>query len=1132
MELASTDPPAVVPTLTSGSILFSEKAHFYYPFGNSVAVDLLLNHDPKLHDHLDVLLCGCGDLRNVAYTLREAQRKGTTAPEIAFTLDDIQPAILARNLLIARVLASDTAMGCPDLVRYVGQLWYSLELEPDVRAFWDDRMRECLARDDWLVADSPIRVADAPTLQAVRHCWRSWLHVDWSTATLATKRRRFLDSTPKHSLGVKNVEALFDSFTDALAQNYMLHAEPHLSESRLNELKRQAGALVKSGVYLFNRESEKQQPTASPKKKGKQQQQKQQKTETTVARASAPTTTVSPTMLSVRDDGEVFYAVHYGSFPMEAFRINLHDRDLEDGMALEFADWLDGLRTALRPEAAPRTRITMVLGHALQVLEGIAADPHQRFDVIDTSNIIDSCGLLNVVLHASAVLKPNRFPDRSLLHTHSFIAFNIGKTRAEYLARVTELPLETFPTLFGVHLLEATNDAHWSTFVQPFAWSKIQMSRISNRAHEEFTFFKTDTPAVPVNLIESPFITDALVECAKKLCTMGPMKLQTPGGPGTTAALIPKILAYAFASGRLTTDGARRLPSSAPRPCLSALWNTLRDVRSLSGSMTEIFTQAQLHGFAIDLPEMAKDKFVYRIDATVPLEFGESPTPNFHVEVMNPMVSFAFESLHYRRVQAGTRLAVTFYVPQFVLAMPQHTVKVGFFRSFPLAPNGKPERALLGGEYKPINTLKVTKVPVGAMRAATDGIAAAVAAAAAASADESATWPLPVDRVTESQYELEVQLVLPPGKADAKFGLDNNNERVAGRGASAIRVNGAVQRMRFATATRVKKVLAARKQGRLTLVLTKVYAAGAPSLGVPLPGPYVHLKDRTVLVRSGTKPTTAVKERVSTAFNPMFGIAEINMRVKAGSFDAIPGISSAYRMTFDLKESIRNFAERYTAGHSVFLVSDKSRGGFGLVFLYDLVLLPERASGKAPTPAFDAVFAALPPKASLSPAEERKVADALASVALALPHGQTITLGVSDDEAMALCEYLDRGHASSVDKSVPATLPGGKTPFPAAIRPMLKRAVLLPLYPASGLEHYEEDDLDQVSGAPGLRGARGGGVRTKMADTMVEMQEMFRKMMESGIDEQMLEAMGPEAAQELVKTMMRKMALEKKNSRK
>ncbi|KAI9152655.1 hypothetical protein H9P43_009451 [Blastocladiella emersonii ATCC 22665] len=99
-----------------------------------------------------------------------------------------------------------------------------------------------------------------------------------------------------------------------------------------------------------------------------------------------------------------------------------------------------------------------------------------RFNVIETGTLMDACGLLNLLVHASPLLATNWEPCRSFVHAWTDYLYTIATSRAEYLRRVTALPLEAFPTLIGVSLYEQGTDDHWSSHTTRLAWNICQVT--------------------------------------------------------------------------------------------------------------------------------------------------------------------------------------------------------------------------------------------------------------------------------------------------------------------------------------------------------------------------------------------------------------------------------------------------------------------------------------------------------------------------------------------------------------------------------------------------------------------------------------------------------------------------------
>ncbi|RPA82864.1 hypothetical protein BJ508DRAFT_375376 [Ascobolus immersus RN42] len=89
---------------------------FLYAFGNTPPVCLTDSIPPEAA--ADVLLLGCGDPRNVLYTLTASISKDgqSSHPYLDFTCCDIEPAIIARNILLLTLLADNPDNSKLDLI--------------------------------------------------------------------------------------------------------------------------------------------------------------------------------------------------------------------------------------------------------------------------------------------------------------------------------------------------------------------------------------------------------------------------------------------------------------------------------------------------------------------------------------------------------------------------------------------------------------------------------------------------------------------------------------------------------------------------------------------------------------------------------------------------------------------------------------------------------------------------------------------------------------------------------------------------------------------------------------------------------------------------------------------------------
>ncbi|ORZ29522.1 hypothetical protein BCR44DRAFT_1070758 [Catenaria anguillulae PL171] len=194
-------------------------------------------------------------------------------------------------------------------------------------------MAACLERSDeeWLSDESisataafPIRMAGLATVEQVKHVWRTWIKCDWTCAKVTKARETFLRNCPQ------KYKSLTD-YATLVAETYVSFNAigPLGAKSRKSPLAVEAEHLVEHG-RLFNLDS--------------------------------TTDLVSnPSMLLTRSDGTCFYAVHYGSIPMEGHVFNFTaNHGIEEGIWRNLMQWIECFSSLVtrhsssRPKSRPR----------------------------------------------------------------------------------------------------------------------------------------------------------------------------------------------------------------------------------------------------------------------------------------------------------------------------------------------------------------------------------------------------------------------------------------------------------------------------------------------------------------------------------------------------------------------------------------------------------------------------------------------------------------------------------------------------------------------------------------------------------------------------------------------------------
>ncbi|KAK1229256.1 hypothetical protein PQX77_007678 [Marasmius sp. AFHP31] len=370
------------------------KISFFYPLGNTSAVCLTRDLPPDIPAH--ILLLGCGDVRNILYTTF------SDAPDRVYdiTCCDIEPAVLARNIILLSFLADETPNKDTQIL---WNIYYHFFLDKTSMGVLRDRCSELFkastSAETWSGSrfGRLFKFSTPHTLQELRGYWESYFRFE----DLSQKRKKQIQND--FSEGMKNVRA------------------------RTSE---QAGSLTLSSVGVL-------WDIATPILQA--QFRRFWSTGTTYdtgSRGNPTTPYLNPTFVYSRK-GEVFN-VHYLSDPLCSFHLETaflsskrsripSVQAVIECARNEFGDWC----TAFQNLIATRSQdvvIRFFCGDALAFCQALNLDysPESSpafasswtwspifledgprvFDVIESSNLIDHLGLMNVLALATPLLRP------------------------------------------------------------------------------------------------------------------------------------------------------------------------------------------------------------------------------------------------------------------------------------------------------------------------------------------------------------------------------------------------------------------------------------------------------------------------------------------------------------------------------------------------------------------------------------------------------------------------------------------------------------------------------------------------------------------------------------------------------
>lgn len=178
------------------TVLYPAK-NFFYPIGNTSAVVLTDTLAPE--DPADLLLLGCGDPRNILFTIYN--QADDTERKLDFTCCDLEPAVLARNVLLLTMVVDNELSD-----QVLSKIWNSF-----FHFFLDEKSHSFLiAQCQTLIEASGsiatwnstkysefIRMCNANTLFDLRRHWELYVQA----GQLSTARRKRLKEAVLSSTG-------------------------------------------------------------------------------------------------------------------------------------------------------------------------------------------------------------------------------------------------------------------------------------------------------------------------------------------------------------------------------------------------------------------------------------------------------------------------------------------------------------------------------------------------------------------------------------------------------------------------------------------------------------------------------------------------------------------------------------------------------------------------------------------------------------------------------------------------------------------------------------------------------------------------------------------------------------------
>ncbi|KAJ6482109.1 hypothetical protein C8R47DRAFT_982261 [Mycena vitilis] len=418
--------------------LFWPSRYLFYPIGNTSAVSLTRDLAPETD--ATILMLGCGDPRNILYTIFCEHEDMDRS--LDFTCCDIDPAVLARNVILLTLVADN---------------------QPGPAVIWNIFFHMRL--DETSLAVLVSHCKKLIDISSTMKQWRSSAYSHFirmcTEFTLTELRRHWSLYATMHGLPSQRIDGIHADFAERskLARQNIPTAMASSARSAGPLMTKAMESCGQQFLEYWNDGGN----FASP----------------TEARNS---TLLNP--LFVYSLGGEGCSVHYGTNPVVSFHLasmlgnnrkNISVTDIVAAVQTEFAMWCSSFHASFSKQKTPVIRF--FVGKATTVCHSLHAyattgilttgipvakwstklvtlDQHEylgggartAFDVIDTSNLDDHIGSLNVIIAAVPLLPA--FPQHFVLYTESLLFHDRDATKE--FAESLKNDLSTFGLLVGI----------------------------------------------------------------------------------------------------------------------------------------------------------------------------------------------------------------------------------------------------------------------------------------------------------------------------------------------------------------------------------------------------------------------------------------------------------------------------------------------------------------------------------------------------------------------------------------------------------------------------------------------------------------------------------------------------------
>lgn len=446
--------------------------YWFYPIGNTPAVNLLRDIPAcQGEETIKILSLACGDPRNVLFSLW-CERGHNTKRTVSFTCCDIEPAILARNVVLLTLITRG---------RQITELWdlfYHFYVPPEflsiLRTHAADLVEASKSTEQW--ASSPygkyIQYVDKATLQELRRYWTRYASMEeFPQARTAIAQRSKEIGSMQFATGIRSAGPFWFNAMETMGYVYREFWKTGVVAGNSDDLSRLNGKGEVNPMFAVSSAASRDfavhygaEPLLGfhlpeafqeeiPKKRGAASELAKRAVAIAKSQFKAWCENFSDYVSNDR--------VHVSFFCGEALALS-HD--------LQLAITLDQKRGHVaRTYVKPWSACPLLLDG--NVNRNASGDLHcDPFHVIDTSNVGDHVGFINILSATAPLLLRNA---SSVLYTESLLM--ASKEVSASLSTLLGSDVATFSLLIGlapsglltgVTLDAVSNETALFTFVQ------------------------------------------------------------------------------------------------------------------------------------------------------------------------------------------------------------------------------------------------------------------------------------------------------------------------------------------------------------------------------------------------------------------------------------------------------------------------------------------------------------------------------------------------------------------------------------------------------------------------------------------------------------------------------------------